>query len=90
MGVQGTSCLPLLSRLGSLSRLVQVSRSGEQNRTCSVWCPFKNQKSPRLQLYVYAGFLPDLFPDPDHGGVCFGHLLLCEGEYAGFFVESCA
>lgn len=45
-----------------------------------------NQTSPWFQLYIYAGFLPDLFPDPDHSGVCFSHLLLCKGEYCGFFV----
>lgn len=47
-------------------------------------------KSPCFQLYVYAGFLPDLFSDLDHGGVCFHHLLLCKGKQCVFFVESFA
>lgn len=47
-------------------------------------------KSPCFQLYIYAGILPDLFSDLDHGGVCFHHLLLCKGKQCVFFVESFA
>lgn len=47
-------------------------------------------KSLCFQLYIYAGFLPDLFSDLDHGGVRFHHLLLCKGKQCVFFVESFA